>query len=114
VPTEFSDSFYALCRVAVERLSLGIERENNLKNISAIIAQFNGDSVVSASHAAEALSFSHTANLKEGESNSYVEAESCILHVGKGITINPLQTKDSDVDKAIAVLTEMKQKAPIY
>jgi hypothetical protein len=114
MPTKFEISCESLIKTAIEKLRIGLEREQHLRRLSAILAQYDGHRTVAAQHAAEILGYIDPYDLQNESANIFVEAESCILHVGKGITINPLQTKDSDIDKAIAILTEMKQKAPIY
>lgn len=99
---QVADTFIKTC---IERLSLGIPSETWLRRLGQGIAQFYGYKEVRVEHAAEALQYT---NPYRSQNETWVCAENALIRIGNGIQIDVLKPSLEDIDKAIAILKEIK------
>jgi hypothetical protein len=105
-PTVFQskETCEALLKTASNRLNFGLDKTERIYQIAAIIAKVDGKKLIGTEHVAEAIQYNCPSSTEE---SFYVEAESCNMIFGHGITIATTNHDKWDIENAINYLKSL-------
>lgn len=105
-PTVFKskETCESLLKTASNRLNFSLDKTKKIYQIAAIIAKVDGERLIEVHHVAEAIQYNSPYSIKE---DFYVEAESCNMIFGHGITIATTNHDTIDIENAINYLKSL-------